>query len=370
MSPENFEQYIPDDIAIESDGEFAELSDDNPVEPDAVVVENPFEKEGMVEIPVDEEVDELVEIVEVVEDDEEDETSLVMMPVELLGRVADQIRRGHAWERLARIITGGALLSVIAVILFVLGYILYQGIGSLSWEFLTTGPTNRMTEGGIFPALVGTLWLVLLTAVFALPVGIATGIYLAELSKGKLARLIRVAIANMAGVPSVIYGLFGYAAFSLAFGFRKSLLAMGLTLACVTLPIIITATEEALKQIPQDLRHASLALGATRWRTIWRVILPTAAPGIITGSILGLSRAAGETAPILFTGVAFFSPVASNLMQPSMALPYHLYIMATQPVTPAPNIVWGTALVLVGMLSIINAIAATWRSKKRSRLKW
>lgn len=281
-----------------------------------------------------------------------------------------RMKNAHYFEKVAQIITGGALLLIIAIIVMVLGYILYRGIGSISWEFITAAPKQRMTAGGIWPAVAGTLWLVFLTALFALPVGIATGVYLAELSKGRIARFIRVAIANMAGVPSVIYGLFGYAAFSIMLGFKKSLLAMGLTLACVTLPVIITATEESLKQIPKDLRHASLALGATRWRTIWRVVIPTAAPGIITGSILGLSRAAGETAPILFTGVAFFAPVAQSIMQPSMALPYHLYIMATQPVKPAAHIVWGTALVLVGILSIVNAIAAIWRSRKRSKLKW
>lgn len=283
----------------------------------------------------------------------------------------NRVRKARRTQAAARIITGVALLAVVAVIVGILLYILTRGASTLSWEFLTEMPKERMTAGGIWPALVGTLWLIVLTAAFALPVGIATGIYLAELASHKaVARLLRVAIANMAGVPSVIYGLFGYAAFSLAFGFKKSLLAMGLTLACVTLPVIITATEEALKQLPKELRQASLALGATRWRTTYRIVVPTALPGILTGSILGLSRAAGETAPILFTGVAFFAPVPESVAQPSMALPYHLYIMATQPVTPAPHIVWGTALVLVGMLSTINAVVALWRSKKRRALKW
>ena len=282
-----------------------------------------------------------------------------------------RIKRAHGVEIVAKVITGAALLTVIALVLSILGYILVRGIGSISLEFIFGSPANRMTEGGILPAIVGTLWLVALSAAFALPVGISTGIYLAEFAgNNKMTRFLRIAIANMAGVPSVIYGLFGYAAFSIAFGFKKSLLAMGLTLAVVTLPVIITATEEALKQLPKDLRHASLALGATRWRTTYKIVIPTALPGIITGSILGLSRAAGETAPILFTGVAFFSAVPDSLMKPTMALPYHLYIMATQPTTPAPKIVWGTALVLVGMLSIVNALAATWRSRKRSKLKW
>lgn len=286
-------------------------------------------------------------------------------------RGAARVARARMAERIARGVTGAALLLVVAAVVGIFGYIVYRGAGSISWTFLFDTPKERMTAGGIWPAIAGTLSLVGLTALFALPVGVATGVYLSELAgNGRFVRILRLSIANMAGVPSVIYGLFGFAAFSMALGFGKSLLAMGLTLASVTLPVIITATEEALKQIPQDLRRASLALGATRWRTTYRIVLPTAAPGIITGAVLGLSRAAGETAPILFTGVAFFAPVASSLADPSMALPYHLYIMATQPTTPAPHIVWGTALVLVAMVSIVNALAAAWRSKKRSSLKW
>jgi phosphate transport system permease protein len=274
-------------------------------------------------------------------------------------------------ETVARIITGMACASVVLLVVALLAYLLVRGGSSLSLEFLFSAPKERMTAGGIWPALVGTLWLIVLTAAFSLPVGIATGIYLAELAPASaLIRLLRIAVANMAGIPSIIYGLFGYAAFSLAFGFKKSLLAMGLTLACLTLPVIITSTEEALRQVPSDLRHASLALGATRWRSVYRIVLPAASPGIITGVILGLSRAAAETAPILFTGVAFFAALPETVMQPSMALPYHLYIMATQPTTPAPRIVWGTALVLTGLLSGINAIIAIWRGRKRRKLAW
>jgi len=282
-------------------------------------------------------------------------------------RVRALLRR----ETAARFITGAALALVVTVVFAIFGYIIYRGAGSISWEFIFGSPKDRMTQGGIWPAIAGTLWLVALTALFSLPVGIATGIYLSEFSNGSpFARFLHVAIANMAGIPSVIYGLFGYAAFSIALGFQKSILAMGLTLACVTLPVVITSTEEALKQLPIELRRASLALGATKWRTTYRIVVPTALPGIITGAILGLSRAAGETAPILFTGVAFFAATPTSVMQPSMALPYHLYIMATQPTVPAPKIVWGTALVLVGMLSIISALAATWRSRRRRKLTW
>jgi len=280
-------------------------------------------------------------------------------------------RRARRTEAIVRTFMAICCIGVIAIVVFLLGYLFVRGVGSISWSFIFDSPRDRMTGGGIWPAIVGTLWMIGLVSAFALPVGIATGIYLAEIAgQSRPVRMLRIAIANMAGVPSVVYGLFGYAAFSIAFGFGKSLLAMGLTLACVTLPVVITATEEALRQIPKEQRQAAMALGCTRARTLGKIVLPTAMPGIITGAILGLSRAAAETAPILFTGVAFFAPVATDIMQPSMALPYHLYIMATQPTTPAPHIVWGTALVLTGMLSITNALIATWRSYKRRKLQW
>lgn len=281
------------------------------------------------------------------------------------------LERARKREQVARLIAGTALAFIVFTILAIIGVIIYKGAASISWDFLFTMPSNQMTAGGIWPALYGTLMLIVITGCAALPLGIATGIFLTEYAgKSRGVKALRLAIANMAGIPSVIYGLFGYAAFSLALGFEKSLLAMGLTLACVTLPLIITTTEEALKQVPLELRNASLALGATRWRTTYRIVLPAALPGIVTGAILSLSRAAGETAPILFTGVAFFAAVPQTIMQPSMALPYHLYIMATQPTTPAPHIVWGTALVLVGLLCIINAFGALWRARRRRKISW
>ena len=281
------------------------------------------------------------------------------------------LERARKRERVARFIAGAALWLIVLGIVSIIAIIASKGAASISWDFLFSMPQEQMTAGGIWPALYGTLMLILLTAAAALPLGIATGIFLAEYAgRNRAVKWLRLAIANMAGIPSVIYGLFGYAAFSLALGFGKSLLAMGLTLACVTLPIIITTTEEALKQVPADLRTAALALGATKWCTTYRVVLPAALPGIVTGTILSLSRAAGETAPILFTGVAFFAAVPQTIMQPSMALPYHLYIMATQPTKPAPHIVWGTALVLVGLLCIINAIGALWRARQRRKISW
>lgn len=288
-----------------------------------------------------------------------------------MSRSVARVRRARAVESIAKLVTGTAALAVVGVVLFILGYILYRGAGSISWEFLTESPRMFMTEGGIWPALWGTILLTFWTAVFALPIGIMAGIYLAEYApRGPFTRVIRLSIANMAGVPSIVYGLFGLALFVLTLGFGRSVISGALTLACLTLPVIITATEEALRQVPQDLRQASLALGATRLRTTVRVVIPAAAPGIVTGSILGLSRAAGETAPILVTAVAFYSPVPSTIFDETMALPYHLYIMATQAVKPAPHIVWGTALVLVAGVSIINVAAATWRSRQRSKIRW
>jgi phosphate transport system permease protein len=271
----------------------------------------------------------------------------------------------------AKVITGAAVLAVVALVLFILGYILYRGIGSISWEFLTASPRMFMTQGGIWPAIWGTILLVFWTAVFALPIGIMAGIYMSEYAaRGMITRVIRLAITNMAGVPSIVYGLFGLALFVLTMGFGRSVLSGALTLACLTLPVIITATEEALRQVPRDLRQASLALGASRLRTTTRVVIPAAAPGIVTGSILGLSRAAGETAPILVTAVAFMAPIPGSILEPTMALPYHLYIMATQPTKPAPEVVWGTALVLVAGVSIINVAAALWRTRQRSKIRW
>jgi phosphate transport system permease protein len=282
-----------------------------------------------------------------------------------------RVRRARAVESAMKFLTGACLLGTVALTLGILGVILYRGLPSISWAFITDIPRERMTEGGIWPAIVGTFWLVVGTALFALPIGVAAGIYLAEYSRRGLGtRVIRLSIANMAGVPSIVYGLFGLSLFVITMKFNQSLIAGALTLACLTLPIIITATEEALRQVPKDLRQASLALGATKLRTIVRVVLPAAAPGIVTGSILGLSRAAGETAPILVTAAAFSAPLPRSPFDRIMALPYHLYIMATQAVTPAPHIVWGTALVLVAGVTAAGVAAAAWRSRQRSKIRW
>lgn len=281
-------------------------------------------------------------------------------------------RRARIAERVARLVTGAMALSVVAVALFILGYIVSKGIGAIDLDFLTGIPRNRGREGGIYPVIVGTVLVVTATGALTLPIGVLAGIYLSEYASRTLAtRAIRLAITNMAGVPSIVYGLFGLAAFVLAAGFGRSIIAAALTLTCMTLPVVITATEEALRQIPQDLRQASAALGATKLRTIYKVVLPAAAPGIITGSILGLARAAGETAPILFTGAVFqMRRVPDSPFSQFMALPYHIYAQVTSVPDWNPTLIWGTALVLVAGVSLVSVLAATWRSIQRRKIKW
>jgi phosphate transport system permease protein len=283
-----------------------------------------------------------------------------------------RVQRARAAQVTAKVLTGGAAFTVVLLAFAILGAIFVRGIGAISWEFLTTPPSGGMREGGIAPVIVGTVYLVILTALFALPIGLLAGIYLSEYApRNRATRTVRLAITNMAGVPSIVYGLFGLALFVILVGFGDSLLAASLTLAALSLPVVITATEEALRQIPSDLRHASLAMGATKWRTTRRVVLPAAAPGVVTGSILALARAAGETAPILFTGAAFFLPrMPDSPLDPFMALPYHLYVLATQVPNPPDSIVWGSAFVLVFGVTVVSVLAAVWRSIRRRRVRW
>ena len=284
---------------------------------------------------------------------------------------SSRVRRARTVELVAKAITGACLAFAVAATIAIIGVIVYRGAPSISWEFLSAMPRKQMTAGGIWPAIYGTLMLTLGTALLAMPVGVGAGIYLSEYAeRGLRTRLIRLSIANMAGVPSIVYGLFGLSLFVIVLKFGVSLLAGSLTLACLTLPVIISSTEESLRQVPQDLRQASLALGASKLRTILRVVLPAAAPGIVTGSILGLSRAAGETAPIILTAAAFSARLPRSPFDQVMALPYHLYIMATQAVKPAPGVVWGTALVLVAGVTAAGVLAAGWRSRQRRRIRW
>jgi phosphate transport system permease protein len=257
-------------------------------------------------------------------------------------------------------------------ILMVLGYIIYQGAPAISWEFISQPPTNGMKDGGILPAIVGTVYLTIGTAIFSVPLGIGAAIYLSEYAGDTRAtRLIRIAIINLAGIPSVVYGLFGLGLFVLFLNFGTSILASSLTLAIMTLPVIISTTEEALRAVPQSFRLISVSLGGTKWQTIRKIVLPQALPGILTGVILGLERAAGETAPILFTGAAFFLPQLPNSpLDATMALPYHLYVISTQVPGMPVKIQYGTALVLLIFVLGMNLTATIIRYRSRSKRQW
>ena len=281
-------------------------------------------------------------------------------------------RNRHTVQRLGYIfITLMALVTVLPIIGTVI-FILYQGGSAISWEFLTAFPYDGMRSGGIFPAIIGTLYLKLGTAVFSAPLGIAAAIYLSEYAKDTpLTRLIRLAIINLAGIPSVVYGLFGLGLFVLFLQFGTSILAASLTLSIMTLPVIISTAEEALRSVPQQFRTVSISLGATRWQTIQRIVLKEALPGILTGVILGLERAAGETAPILFTGAAFFLPrLPGSPFDATMALPYHLFVISTQVPEMPIQIQYGTALVLLAFVLTMNVIATIIRSRARAKRQW
>jgi phosphate transport system permease protein len=260
----------------------------------------------------------------------------------------------------------GAVIVALAVILYdVIG----KGIGKISWSFLTTMPKNGMTEGGILPAIIGTFLVTVITALLSIPLGMGCAIYLNEYARDNaLNRLIRMSIRNLSGVPSIVYGLFGVILFVQMMNIGTCVLSAGLTLGLMTLPWTITASEEALKNVPKSYREGSLALGATKWQSIRTNVLPYAVPGMLTGTILGLSRAAGETAPILFTGAAFFLPfLPKSLFSQFMALPYHLYIMSTQhhAITKVRPIAYGTALVLIALIFLMNLFAVLLRYRLR-----
>ncbi len=278
----------------------------------------------------------------------------------------------HQTEKLAFSFLFLATVSVVVPVIFILFTIIQRGLSEISWEFLTAMPQKGMREGGIFPAILGTIYLVLGTLVFALPVGVLAAIYLTEYAKDNvLTRLIKLAIINLAGVPSVVYGLFGLGIFVMFFNFGASILSGSLTLAIMVLPIIITTTKEALESVPQSFREVSLSLGASRWQTIRHSVLPHALPGILTGIILAISRAAGETAPILFTVAAFYLPkLPESIFDQVMALPYHLYVLSTQVPNVSVNIRYGTALVLLIMVLSMNALAIVVRSHFRKKKRW
>jgi len=263
------------------------------------------------------------------------------------------------------------LLTVIPI-LGLVAYILIKGAPAMSWEFITASPSNGMREGGILPAIVGTIYLTIGTAIFSVPLGVMAGIYLSEYAKeSTLTRLIRIAIINLAGIPSVVYGLFGLGLFVVFLKFGTSILSASLTLSIMTLPTIISTTEEALRSVPNSFRVVSTSLGASKWQTVRRVVLPQALPGIITGVILGLERAAGETAPILFTGATFFLPMLpQSPLDATMALPYHIFVISTQIPGMPISIQYGTVLVLLIFVLGMNLIATLIRSRARAKRQW
>jgi phosphate transport system permease protein len=277
-------------------------------------------------------------------------------------------------EKLAYWLMRGFTYFIVLVIAYIIIDIVWKGLPVISPEFIFGFPRNSGAEGGIWPAIVGTFYLVLGTIIVALPLGMASAIYLSEYARqGRFTRSIRLAIITLAGVPSIVFGLFGLGLFVIFLHFGTSILAGSLTLACMILPTIIVASEESLRAVPQTLREGSLALGATKWETIYKNVLPHAVPGMLTGSILGIGRAAGETAPILLTVAAFYLPrLPSSIFDQVMALPYHLFVLATQ----LPNVEevrpmqYGTALVLLVLVLAVNLVAILIRSRFRKRLKW
>jgi phosphate transport system permease protein len=268
-------------------------------------------------------------------------------------------------------LTAMAVLTILPIVVVVI-FIIARGAPAISWDFLTQMPTDGMRAGGIFPAIIGTFYLTVGTAIFSVPLGIAAAVYLAEYAKdNRWTRLIRIAIINLAGVPSVVYGLFGLGLFVVFLRFGTSILSASLTLSIMTLPVIISTTEEALRAVPYPFRVVSVSLGASSWQTIRKVILPEALPGILTGVILGLERAAGETAPILFTGASFFLPTLPHSpLDATMALPYHLFVISTQVPGMPIQIQYGTVLVLLVFVLGMNLIATVIRSRARARRQW
>ena len=278
----------------------------------------------------------------------------------------------HTSQRIAFGLLILAAATVVLPLLLVIGYVVCQGLGAISWEFVTAMPRNGMREGGILPAIVGTVLLTFGTAITAIPLAIGAAIYLAEYAgENWLTRFIRLCIINLAGIPSITYGLFGLGLFVLFLRLGTSLIAGSLTLGLMTLPVVISTTEEAILAVPQSFRVVSISLGGTKWQTIRHQVLPQALPGILTGIVLGLERAVGETAPILFTVAAFYLPqLPRSPLDQTMALPYHLYVISTQVPGMPLRIQYGTALVLLILVLSMNLGATLVRSRARRRRRW
>lgn len=262
---------------------------------------------------------------------------------------------------------------VVAILFVILGFIIIKGGSVISWDFLTKAPEDGMTKGGIYPAIVGTFYLILGSCIISFPIGIMSGIYMNEYAtNGKLVRFIRIMTNNLSGVPSVVFGLFGMSLFVNTLGWGDSIIAGSFTLALMSLPLIIRTTEEALKSIDDSFRHGSLALGATKLQTIRRVVLPMAFPNIITGLILSVGRVSGETAPILFTVAAYFLPqLPGSIFDQCMALPYHLYVISTSgtDIEASRGMAYGTALVLIAIVLVVNLLANALRNYFAKKVK-
>jgi phosphate transport system permease protein len=283
------------------------------------------------------------------------------------------VRTGAASRQISQRVAFGFLIAATAVVVIpvivIIIQIVFTGVGAISWDFLSQTPSQAGKAGGIFPAILGTFYLMLGTIIVALPVGVMAGVYLSEYARDNwLTRTVNMAIVNLAGVPSIVYGLFGLGVFVLMFHFGMSLLSASLTLACQALAMTVTTSREAILAVPREYREGSLAVGATRWQTIRHVVLPQAMPGIITGAVLAMSRAAGETAPILVVGAAFFLPaLPQSPFDQFMALPYHLYTVAAHVPGMPRTTIWGVALVLLAVVLSFNVIATIIRLRSRKR---
>ncbi|NNJ96850.1 MAG: phosphate ABC transporter permease PstA [Gammaproteobacteria bacterium] len=286
--------------------------------------------------------------------------------------ISELNKRNIKTQKLVQILFMMMTLLLILPVLIILGMLIHKGGSVISIDFLFTHPTDGMTAGGIFPALFGTVWIVAVALLVSVPVGVAAAIYLSEYAPDTwFTRIINLAIINLAGVPSIVHALFGVGAFVIFFGFGTSILAASLTLAIMTLPIVIVASRESLQAVPKAFREACWNMGATRWQTIRRIVLPNAVSGILTGVILEVSRTTGETAPIMFTGAAFFLPfLPQSVFDQTMAMSLHLFVVATQVPGVPEALPYGVALVLIAMVLIMNSISIAFRMYLRGKKKW
>ncbi len=280
--------------------------------------------------------------------------------------------RNRRTQRLVRLLFLLMTVLLALPVIIILTVLVWKGAPIISFDFLFSEPTSGMTAGGIFPALLGTIWLVSVALLASVPLGVAAAVYLSEYASDNwLTRVINLAIINLAGVPSIVHALFGVAAFVMFFKFGTSILAASLTLAIMTLPVVIVATRESLQAVPHAFREACWSMGATRWQTIWRVVLPNSISGILTGVILEVSRTAGETAPIMFTGAAFFLPLLpESVFDPTMAMSLHLYVISTQVPGVPEALPYGVALVLISMVLAMNSVSIAFRMYLRGKKKW